>query len=58
MLRQAIEIIPEASRRLPDAWKTRHAAVPWRKVAGIGNVLRHDYDASTTRSCGRPPPPK
>jgi uncharacterized protein with HEPN domain len=18
--------------------------VPWRKVAGIGNVLRHDYD--------------
>jgi uncharacterized protein with HEPN domain len=48
MLRQAIErnieIISEASRRLPDAWKTRHPAVPWRKVAGIGNVLRHDYD--------------
>jgi uncharacterized protein with HEPN domain len=48
MLRQAIErnieIVSEASRRLPDAWKALHPAVPWRKVAGIGNVLRHDYD--------------
>lgn len=48
MLRQAIErnieIISEASRRLPEAWKVRHPAVPWSKVAGIGNVLRHDYD--------------
>lgn len=48
MLRQAIErnieIVSEASRRLPDAWKARHPAVPWRKVAGIGNVMRHDYD--------------
>jgi uncharacterized protein with HEPN domain len=48
MLRQAIErnfeIISEASRHLLDAWKADHPEVPWRKVAGIGNVLRHDYD--------------
>ena len=60
MLRQAIErnieIISEASRRLPDAWKARHPTVPWGKVAGIGNVLRHDYDGSTIPCCGRPPP--
>ena len=48
MFRQAIErnfeIISEASRRLSDTWKARHPEVPWRKIAGIGNVLRHDYD--------------
>jgi uncharacterized protein with HEPN domain len=25
--------------------KDRHPAIPWPKIAGIGNVLRHDYDA-------------
>ncbi len=23
--------------------KSRHPEVPWSKVAGIGNVLRHEY---------------
>jgi uncharacterized protein with HEPN domain len=39
-----IEIISEASRRLPEELKTRHPDIPWPKVAGIGNVLRHDYE--------------
>ena len=38
------EIISEASRRLPDGLKERHPDIPWRKVAGIGNILRHDYE--------------
>ncbi len=25
--------------------KTRHPEIPWKKVAGIGNVLRHDYES-------------
>lgn len=41
---RCIEIISEASRRVPDDLKARRPEVPWRKVAGIGNVLRHDYD--------------
>ncbi len=41
---EAIEIISEASRRLPDTLKARHSDIPWRKVAGIGNVLRHNYE--------------
>ena len=24
--------------------KARHAQIPWPKVAGIGNVLRHEYE--------------
>jgi uncharacterized protein with HEPN domain len=41
---RCIEIISEASRRLPADLRDRHPAIPWSKIAGIGNVLRHDYD--------------
>jgi uncharacterized protein with HEPN domain len=41
---RCIEIFSEASRRLPPDLKNRHPAIPWQKIAGIGNVLRHDYD--------------
>jgi uncharacterized protein with HEPN domain len=44
LVERGIEIISEASRRLPEALKGRHASIPWPKVAGIGNVLRHDYE--------------
>jgi uncharacterized protein with HEPN domain len=42
---RCIEIVSEASRHLPQKLKASHPAIPWPKVAGIGNVLRHDYDA-------------
>ena len=41
---RCIEIVSEASRRLPPDLKNRHPAIPWPNIAGIGNVLRHDYD--------------
>ena len=41
---RGLEIISEASRHLSSALKTRHPNIPWRKVAGIGNVLRHEYE--------------
>ena len=44
LIERGIEIISEASRRLPDELKARHPDIPWRKVAGIGNVLRHNYE--------------
>ncbi len=40
---RGMEIISEASRRIPDDLKAHHPEIPWRKVAGIGNVLRHEY---------------
>lgn len=43
LIERGIEIISEASRRLPDEMKARHPAIPWRQVADIGNVLRHEY---------------
>ncbi len=43
MVERGLEIVSEASRRLPDLMKARHTSIPWPKVAGIGNVLRHEY---------------
>jgi uncharacterized protein with HEPN domain len=43
LVERGIEIISEASRRLPDEMKLSHPEIPWPKVAGIGNVLRHEY---------------
>jgi uncharacterized protein with HEPN domain len=43
LLERGIEIISEASRHLGNDIKARHPEIPWSKVAGIGNVLRHDY---------------
>ena len=44
IVERCLEIISEASRRLPQQLKQRHPEIPWSKVAGIGNILRHDYE--------------
>ena len=41
---RALEIISEASRRLPVAVKERHPEIPWQDVAGAGSVYRRDYE--------------
>jgi uncharacterized protein with HEPN domain len=44
LVKRGIEIVSETSRHLPADTKARHAALPWRRIAGIGNVLRHNYE--------------
>lgn len=41
---RCLEIISEASRRLPDELKARHPHIIWKQIAGAGNVYRHDYE--------------
>ncbi len=45
LVERGVEIISEASRRLPDEPKAPHPEIPWRRVAGIGNVLRHECES-------------
>jgi uncharacterized protein with HEPN domain len=45
LVQRAIEIISEASRAIPDEMKNTRPEIPWPRVRGIGNVLRHDYAA-------------
>jgi uncharacterized protein with HEPN domain len=42
---RALEIISEASRRLPDDLKSRHRVVNWQAIAAAGNIYRHEYEA-------------
>jgi uncharacterized protein with HEPN domain len=44
LVERGVEIISEASRHLSDELKARHPEIPWSKVAGIGNVLAHEYE--------------
>jgi uncharacterized protein with HEPN domain len=44
LVERGVLIVSEASRHLADELKARHPEIPWTKVAGIGNVLRHSYE--------------
>ena len=40
---RCLEIISEASRRLPVDLKERHPGIPWSDIAGAGSIYRHGY---------------
>ena len=40
---RGLEIISEASRHVPEDLKALAPSIPWRQIAAIGNLLRHDY---------------
>jgi uncharacterized protein with HEPN domain len=46
---RCLEIISEASRRLPEAMKERHPSIAWQDMAGAANVYRHDYEDVAAR---------
>ena len=43
-LERFFEIISEASRHVPEDGRAAHPHIPWKRIAGIGNILRHAYD--------------
>jgi len=46
---RCLEVISEASRRLPEELKARHVSIPWKDIAGAGNIYRHDYENVAAR---------
>lgn len=40
---RCFEIVSEASLSISPGLKATEPEIPWREVAGIGNILRHDY---------------
>ena len=46
---RCLEIISEASRRLPEDLKTRHPSILWKEMAGAGSVYRHGYESVEAR---------
>ncbi len=46
---RCLEIISEASRRLPQELKHRHPGIEWQQMAAAGNVYRHEYENVAAR---------
>src|ERR1700683_3038012 len=46
---RCLEIISEASRRLPKELKERNPSIAWRQMAAAGNIYRHDYEDVAAR---------
>ena len=44
MIERNIARISEAARFVPSEMRSSYPDVPWRRIVGIGNVIRHDYD--------------
>ncbi len=40
---RALEIVGEATRRIPDSVRQRYPDIPWRRMTGTRDRLIHDY---------------
>ncbi|MBI4967788.1 MAG: DUF86 domain-containing protein [Rhodospirillales bacterium] len=47
---RALEIIGEATKRIPEAFRRRHPHIPWRRMAGLRDILIHQYEGVNLRA--------
>ena len=40
---RSLEVLGEATKHIPAAFRKRHPEIPWSKMAGMRDVLIHDY---------------
>ena len=38
-----LEVIGEAVKKLPEDLRAQHSAVEWKKIAGLRDILIHEY---------------
>lgn len=38
-----LEIIGEAVKNLPASFRTKHPEIPWKQIAGMRDILIHEY---------------
>jgi uncharacterized protein with HEPN domain len=50
---RCLQIISEASRRLPVELKAPHPSIEWREMAAAGNIYRHEYEDVAARRVWR-----
>ncbi|HVC61165.1 MAG TPA: HepT-like ribonuclease domain-containing protein [Acetobacteraceae bacterium] len=42
-VQRGIEIVSDTTRRIPPDQRASQPHVPWARIMGIGNMLRHEY---------------
>lgn len=40
---RSLEVVGEATKRIPMSFRHKHPDIPWSKMAGMRDVLIHDY---------------
>jgi uncharacterized protein with HEPN domain len=40
---RSLKILGEATKRIPASYRQKHSDIPWSKMAGMRDVLIHDY---------------
>lgn len=38
-----LEIIGEATKNIPEDFRKEHPDIPWREIAGMRDILIHEY---------------
>ena len=40
---RSLEVMGEASKRIPDEVRAKHSEIPWKRMAGMRDKLIHEY---------------
>ena len=40
---RSLEVLGEATKHIPASFRRKHPEIPWTKMAGMRDVLIHDY---------------
>lgn len=40
---RSLEVLGEATKHIPTSFRNKHPKIPWSKMAGMRDVLIHDY---------------
>jgi uncharacterized protein with HEPN domain len=40
---RSLEVIGEATKKIPDSLRAEHSGIPWKRMAGMRDKLIHEY---------------
>jgi uncharacterized protein with HEPN domain len=40
---RSLEVLGEAAKHIPKEIRDKHPAIPWKKVAGLRDIIAHEY---------------